>query len=97
MAKSLVIVESPTKAKTIKKYLGRNYEVHATMGHIKDLPKSVLGVDIDDGFAPHYSVKPEKRETVKKLRKLAESADRCIWRRTRTVKARPSPGISPRS
>ena len=76
MAKSLVIVESPTKAKTIKKYLGRNYEVHATMGHIKDLPKSVLGVDIDDGFAPHYSVKPEKRETVKKLRKLAESADR---------------------
>ena len=75
MAKSLVIVESPTKAKTIKRYLGKDFEVHATMGHIKDLPKSVLGVDIDDGFAPHYLVKPEKRETVKKLRKLAESAD----------------------
>ena len=75
MAKSLVIVESPTKAKTIKRYLGNDFEVQATMGHIKDLPKSVLGVDIDDGFAPHYHVKPEKRETVKKLRKLAESAD----------------------
>ncbi|MFA5653133.1 MAG: toprim domain-containing protein, partial [Desulfomonilia bacterium] len=74
MAKSLVIVESPTKAKTIKRYLGKDFEVQATMGHIKDLPKSVLGVDIDDGFAPHYHVKPEKRETVKKLRKLAESA-----------------------
>jgi DNA topoisomerase-1 len=75
MAKSLVIVESPTKAKTIKRYLGDDFEVYATMGHIKDLPKSVLGVDIDDGFVPHYKVKPEKRDVVKKLHKLAESAD----------------------
>jgi DNA topoisomerase-1 len=75
MAKSLVIVESPTKAKTIKRYLGAGFEVYATMGHIKDLPKSVLGVDIDDGFMPHYKVKPEKRDIVKKLHKLAESAD----------------------
>ena len=59
MGKSLVIVESPTKAKTIKRYLGRDFEVQATMGHIKDLPKSVLGVDIDSGFEPSYKVKPK--------------------------------------
>lgn len=76
MGKSLVIVESPTKAKTIKRYLGKDFEVHATMGHIKDLPKSVLGVDIDSGFEPSYKVKPEKRDVVKKLRKLAEEAER---------------------
>jgi len=75
MGKSLVIVESPTKAKTIKRYLGKDFEVHATMGHIKDLPKSVLGVDIDKDFAPNYKVKPEKKDVVKKLRKLAEDAD----------------------
>jgi DNA topoisomerase I len=75
MSKSLVIVESPTKAKTIKRYLGKEYEVHATMGHIKDLPKSVLGVDLESGFEPSYKVKPEKRDVVKKLRKLAEEAD----------------------
>ena len=76
MSKSLVIVESPTKAKTIKRYLGKEFEVQATMGHIKDLPKSVLGVDIDKGFAPNYKVKPEKKDIVKKLRKLAEDAER---------------------
>jgi DNA topoisomerase-1 len=75
MGKSLVIVESPTKARTIKRYLGKDYEVEATMGHIKDLPKSVLGVDIEDGFIPNYKVKPDKRDIVKKLRKQAASAD----------------------
>ena len=52
MAKSLVIVESPAKAKTINKYLGRDYKVIASMGHVRDLPKSKLGVDVDDGFEP---------------------------------------------
>jgi DNA topoisomerase-1 len=75
MGKSLVIVESPTKARTIKRYLGKGFEVEATMGHIKDLPKSVLGVDIDNGFIPNYKVKPDKRDIVKKLRKQASSAD----------------------
>ena len=51
MAKSLVIVESPAKAKTINKYLGRDYKVLASMGHVRDLPKSKLGVDVDEGFA----------------------------------------------
>ena len=69
-------VRMSTKAKTIKRYLGKEFEVQATMGHIKDLPKSVLGVDIDKGFAPNYKVKPEKKDIVKKLRKLAEDAER---------------------
>lgn len=54
MAKNLVIVESPTKAKTIKKMLGRNYNVKASMGHLIDLPKSRLGVDIENNFEPEY-------------------------------------------
>ncbi|TFH49833.1 MAG: DNA topoisomerase I, partial [Methanothrix sp.] len=75
MGKSLVIVESPTKARTIKRYLGKDYEVEATMGHIKDLPKSVLGVDIEGGFIPNYKVKTDKRDIVKKLKKQAALAD----------------------
>ncbi len=67
MAKALVIVESPTKAKTIKRFLGKNFEVEATMGHIKDLPKTTMGVDIKGGFSPSYSIKPEKKEVVKRL------------------------------
>ena len=54
MGKKLLIVESPAKAKTIKKYLGNNFEVVASMGHIRDLPKSKFGVDIDNGFQPQY-------------------------------------------
>ena len=52
MAKNLVIVESPTKAKTLERYLGRDYSVQASMGHVRDLPKSKLGVATDDGFEP---------------------------------------------
>ena len=54
MAKYLVIVESPAKAKTIKKYLGSNYDVVASMGHIRDLPKSRLGVSVEDNYEPNY-------------------------------------------
>jgi DNA topoisomerase-1 len=54
MGKALVVVESPAKAKTINKYLGRDYKVVASMGHIRDLPKSKLGVDIDNDFEEHY-------------------------------------------
>ncbi len=75
MSKSLVIVESPTKARTIKRYLGKDFDVEASMGHIKDLPKSKLGVDIEDGFKPEYKVKPDKRDVVSKLKKLAAGAD----------------------
>jgi DNA topoisomerase-1 len=74
MAKSLVIVESPAKAKTINKYLGRDYEVEASFGHVKDLPKKTLGVDIDSDFDTEYIVIPGKEKVVAKLKKLASSA-----------------------
>jgi DNA topoisomerase-1 len=72
MAKSLVVVESPAKAKTISKYLGRNFVVRASVGHIKDLPKSKLGVDVDDDFAPHYAIIPTKTKVVKELKAAAK-------------------------
>ncbi|MBI4972061.1 MAG: type I DNA topoisomerase [Candidatus Omnitrophica bacterium] len=67
MAKHLVIVESPAKAKTINKYLGKDYEVEASMGHIRDLPKSKMGVDVAKDFAPHYIIIQKARKTVKNL------------------------------
>lgn len=75
MTKSLVVVESPAKAKTIGKYLGRNYIVKASVGHIKDLPKSKLGVDVEDDFTPHYAVIPTKVKVVKELRAAAKGID----------------------
>ncbi len=75
MAKSLVIVESPAKAKTISRYLGKSYTVKASVGHIKDLPKSKLGVDIEHDFEPHYAVIPAKLKVVRELRDAAKSAD----------------------
>ena len=59
MAKNLVIVESPAKAKTINKYLGKDFEVKASMGHVRDLPKKTLGVDIKQGFEPDYEILPD--------------------------------------
>jgi DNA topoisomerase-1 len=75
LPKSLVIVESPAKAKTINKYLGKDYEVEASLGHVKDLPKSILGVDIKNNFEPDYEIIPGKEKVVAKLKKLAKSAD----------------------
>ncbi len=75
MTQKLVIVESPTKAKTIKKFLGRNFKVEASMGHIRDLPKSQLGVDIDNNFEPKYITIRGKGEILVKLRKAAKNAD----------------------
>ena len=73
--KNLVIVESPTKAKTIDKYLGRNYKVVASKGHLRDLPKSKMGVDIENHFEPHYITIRGRGETVKELKKLANKAE----------------------
>jgi len=75
MAKNLVIVESPAKAKTIKKYLGRNYEVIASEGHVRDLPKSDMGVDVENDFEPHYITIRGKGDLLKELRKAASKAD----------------------
>lgn len=75
MAKGLVIVESPAKAKTIQKYLGKGFSVEASYGHVKDLPKSNLGVDVDGDFETNYIVIPGKEKVLTKLKKLAKSAD----------------------
>src|SRR6266550_4087201 len=75
LAKGLVIVESPAKAKTIQKYLGKGYTVEASLGHVKDLPKSTLGVDVDNDFETEYIVIPGKEKVVAKLKKLALGMD----------------------
>ena len=71
----LVIVESPTKVKSIKKYLGPDYDVMASMGHIRDLPKSRLGVDIEKGFVPQYMNMSDKKELIKSLKNAAAESD----------------------
>lgn len=76
MNKTLVIVESPAKAKTIGKYLGRNYKVAASMGHVRDLPKSKMGIDIDNDFEPTYITIRGKGEIIDKLKKEAKTADK---------------------
>ena len=73
-AKDLVIVESPAKAKTIEKYLGSGYKVTASMGHLRDLPKSKMGVDIDNGFEPQYIPVRDKKELINELKKEAKEA-----------------------
>ena len=76
MAKNLVIVESPAKVKTIKKYLGKNYEVVASKGHVRDLPKSTLGVDVENDFEPKYITIRGKGDTISQLRKRSKEADK---------------------
>ena len=77
-AKKLVIVESPAKAKTIEKFLGRGYAVKASLGHVRDLPKRRLGVDLEDSFSPSYVVPTEKKELVKELATLARGASELL-------------------
>ena len=71
MSKPLVVVESPTKVRTIKKYLGSDYKVAATVGHIKDLPSKEMGIDVEDGFKPKYQYIPGKQKIVKSLKQAA--------------------------
>ena len=72
--KNLVIVESPAKAKTIGKYLGPGYEVKACMGHLRDLPKSTMGVDLEHDFTPEYIPMKEKADLIRELKKAADKA-----------------------
>ena len=72
---ALVIVESPAKARTIERYLGKNYKVVASMGHLRDLPKSTMGVDIEHGFTPQYTPVKDKTELIAELQRLAADAD----------------------
>lgn len=78
MADNLVIVESPAKAKTISKFLGRGYKVEASMGHVRDLPKSQMGIDIEHGFEPKYITIRGKGELLDKLKKEAKAAGRVL-------------------
>lgn len=78
MAKNLVIVESPAKAKTIEKYLGKNFKVVSSYGHISDLPSNELGVDVDKGFVPKYIVSSDKKKVVSELKSQAKKAE-TIW------------------
>jgi DNA topoisomerase-1 len=78
LAKSLVIVESPAKAKTVNHYLGKDYVVKASMGHVRDLPKKQLGVDVAADFRPTYQVIPEKKKLVSELKKAARDSEQVI-------------------
>ncbi len=78
MAKNLVIVESPAKAKTIEKFLGKDYQVESSFGHISDLPSNELGVDVENNFKPNYVVSSDKKAIVKKLKDLASKAE-TVW------------------
>ncbi|HRJ36178.1 MAG TPA: toprim domain-containing protein, partial [Flavobacteriales bacterium] len=78
MAKNLVIVESPAKAKTIEGFLGKDYIVKSSFGHVRDLAKSGLSIDIDNGFLPHYEVSEDKKKVITELKKLSKGAE-VIW------------------
>ncbi|HMA67837.1 MAG TPA: type I DNA topoisomerase [Desulfosalsimonadaceae bacterium] len=75
MSKALVIVESPTKERTLKKYLGSQYKVASTVGHIKDLPQKEFGIDVENGFSPNYVTVPGKQKVIKALKSAAQDVD----------------------
>ena len=82
--KKLVIVESPTKARTISNFVGKKYTIESSFGHVRDLPKSKLGIDLENNFEPHYIIPKEIQSRVTALRKLAAKA----------VKVKPSADIA---
>ena len=94
-AKNLVIVESPAKAKTLSRYLGRDYVVKASVGHVVDLPKSKLGVDVENDFEPDYEVIHGKGKVIDELKAAPRARRASTWPPTPTARARPSPGTSP--
>lgn len=75
MSKNIVIVESPAKAKTIEGYLGKDYVVKSSYGHVRDLPKGDKAIDIDNGFKPTYEISADKKEVIKELKKLTKDAE----------------------
>ncbi len=78
MPEGLIIVESPAKAKTLKRFLGDRYDVRASMGHVRDLPEKEMGVEVDDGFKPHYEVVESRRKTINELRSAAKNDSEVI-------------------
>ncbi len=80
MSKNLVIVESPAKAKTIEGYLGKDFTVTSSMGHVRDLPKGNNSIDIENNYEPTYEVSADKKEVISKLKKLSADAE-MVYRR----------------
>lgn len=78
MAKPLIIVESPTKARTLSRFLGDNFRIEASMGHVRDLPKAKLGVDVEKDFEPQYVIPKDKRKTVENLKEISKAASEII-------------------
>src|SRR3989338_1759874 len=78
MPENLVIVESPAKAKTIEKFLGKSYKVMASMGHIRDLPEKKVGIDVKNHFEPEYIISPDKKKIVNELKAGAKKADKIL-------------------
>ena len=78
MAQNLVIVESPAKAKTIEKFLGKDFKVASSFGHIADLPAKELGVDVEGDFSVDYKVSSDKKKVVSELKKLAKKISNCL-------------------
>jgi len=78
MAKNLLIVESPAKSATIVKYLGKDYEVKASYGHVSDLPRKKTGVDVENNFEPIYEIPDDKKKTISELKAAAKKADK-VW------------------
>ncbi len=98
MNMDLVIVESPTKAKTISKFVGKNFTVESSYGHIRDLPKSKMGIDVEHDFAPQYMIPAKAKPIVANLKTLAARQRRSFSRLMKTAKAKRSRGTwSPRS
>ena len=93
MASNLVIVESPAKVKTIKKFLGSSYEVDASGGHVRDFPKSQFGIDVDNDFEPKYITIRGKGEVLARLRKEVKKADKIYLATDPDREGKPSPGI----
>ncbi len=97
MPKHLLIVESPAKAKTINKYLGKDYTVLASYGHVRDLIPKEGAVDPDNGFAMHYDVIDKNEKHVDAIAKAARVPTTSCWQPTRIAKVKRSAGTSPRS
>ena len=93
MAKNLVIVESPAKVKTIKKFLGSGYDVEASMGHVRDLPRSQMGIDTENDYEPKYITIRGKASFLQNCGKPPKMRTMYILQRTLTVRAKRFPGI----
>jgi len=88
VSKPLIIVESPTKIRTIKKYLGNKFNVTATVGHIRDLPPKEIGIDVDDNFKPKYVNIKGKSKTIKELKSAANNSSEILLAPDPTVKVK---------